>query len=1349
MSITIAVLNLVASLAILPLSYLEDERELRPSSTLTLYLVASVLIDVFASWVSTSHDFAETSAILIPGVALKVALLIVENRSKRKYFVQKYRDVCPEEFSGLINRSLFWWLKDLLLKATQRRLTPDDTYELDESLKRGDLSHRIKKSWSKRSKPEGRLSYAMSVFRCFKMELLSIIIPRLCLIAFTFAQPLLISRVIGILYEPDTRESRQYGYQLIAATVLVYLGIAFTTLHSNHLLFRFIAMFRGATVSLIYDHSMQLPQADIENAAAISLMSNDVDHISECLEELNEVWARSIELFVGVPLLVQQLGWVAFVPFLVVIISSYGSSIVTRLIGTRRAEWAAATESRISKTKSVLGEIKGIKMMGLDDKVISLLQDERIYETKKQERFCWIMVWVNVVANIPSAMAPAATFAVYMLQSWIRGSGSLDTVRAFTSLALIHLVAYPAARLLSAAPRVAASLGSLDRIQSFLLKPKMPSLRNEDFGPYRDNEDDHINDTPLPNGHGISGSEQTASRSSRFAIAAKHVDVSLPSGQNLLKGLNLSIKEGSLLCVTGPVGSGKSTLLKALLGEIECTQGFIDRSPSVNSIAYCAQNPWIPRGTVKEIVCGCFSGTKEPVDEEWYLTVLEACSLSQDILSFPLADATVVGSRGGKLSGGQKQRIALARALYQRSRLFLLDNTFSSLDAETQKEVSGSLFGRNGLFKRINATVVIVTYDVELLRQADNIAYLSTRLQGKVVQGKYTALTTIGVLKPRELQSTLLQEHDHHSDMGSGKLDAMTDFEGPSIEEVKDLDRKMGDVAVYSYYLRVIGPRRLAVFVFFASLTAFSNTFSSIWLKWWSDIHGQQAATYALIYFLLSIGVALGIGGYAWAIAVVIAPSTGRNLHKSLLDIVFKAPMSFFTNTETGTILNRFSQDMSMIQGPLSTGLLQTVTNFLAAVGEAALIATGSYYMAATIPILFLLMYLLQHFYLQTSRQLRLLELESRSPLYAHFLETLEGMETVRAFGWQSKEKQEHERRLDYSQKPYYLMFCIERWLSLALDLIVASLAGIVVALAMNFRYSTSPGLLGVSLNAVLAFNQSLAQLTTGWTNLETCLGAIARLRQLQIDVKPEQDPHGDCLYPPSSWPFQGQVSIENLNASYGMETQSLALRNINLDIHQKDHVALCGRTGSGKSTLFGALLRMLPSMNGEIKIDSIDTSRVELCTLRRRIVSITQDFVHLPGTIRLNLDPFQQCTDPDVQAILTKIHLHGKVVSLGGLESEFHISSFSTGELQLLSIARAVLQHNAQKTKLILVDEATSSLDENTANLVQNLIATEFSDSTVITIAHQADAIKRADKAVLLKNGTIERVGSPEVILT
>ena len=264
-----------------------------------------------------------------------------------------------------------------------------------------------------------------------------------------------------------------------------------------------------------------------------------------------------------------------------------------------------------------------------------------------------------------------------------------------------------------------------------------------------------------------------------------------------------------------------------------------------------------------------------------------------------------------------------------------------------------------------------------------------------------------------------------------------------------------------------------------------------------------------------------------------MAPAAGLKLHYVLLRTVLGASQSFFSLTDVGTTLNRFSQDIELIDGNLPISLLQFMGAFFMVIGQIVLISTTSGYFVITTPFLGIVLFVLQNVYLRTSRQLRYMEIEAKAPVYSYFVETLDGISTIRAFGWQKLSSSINIKRVDASQKPYYQLLCIQRWLSLVLDLIVATIAVIVTTLAINLRSSVDPGLLGIALNNILSFSRILTLLIDAWTNLETSLGAVVRIKDFQAQTAPEAQP-GEDIEPLANWPEKGSIEFQQVTASYG-----------------------------------------------------------------------------------------------------------------------------------------------------------------------------------------------------------------------
>jgi ATP-binding cassette subfamily C (CFTR/MRP) protein 1 len=422
---------------------------------------------------------------------------------------------------------------------------------------------------------------------------------------------------------------------------------------------------------------------------------------------------------------------------------------------------------------------------------------------------------------------------------------------------------------------------------------------------------------------------------------------------------------------------------------------------------------------------------------------------------------------------------------------------------------------------------------------------------------------------------------------------------------------------------------------------------------------------------------------------------------------------------------------------------------------DTALVCYGSYYMAACIPVLAAAVYLIQLFYLRTSRQLRILDLELKSPLFTHFNEMREGLATIRAFGWQESFYEGFIRALDASQRPYYLLYMIQQWLGLCLSLLVAVVAILLVTFATQFQHQTSAPALGIALVNVIGLSDTLANLITQWTNLETSIGSVARVKELEASVKSEIS-SDDVNSPLTTWPSVGAVTYDNVSAAYNEDSPAV-LHNITLSVEPGEKIGVCGKTGSGKSTLISLLFRIIPVRSGVIKIDGLNISNIRHENVRSSIIAIPQSPYILSGSVRFNLVPdiafadlsttnTIMTTDDDVVNSLKKVDLWSIVERHGGLHAPIGDLGLSQGQKQLLCLARAILRKNT--SQLLVLDEVSSSVDRHTDELIQNVIATEFEMHTVISIAHRLSSLKDCDRVVVMDEGRIVEQGQPNILL-
>ncbi|TVY88460.1 ABC transporter [Lachnellula willkommii] len=1340
-----SVLSLLAALAILFLSLLEHSRAVQPSFLVNIYLLVSLSFDaVQTRTLYLRHEKGTILGLFTANIAIKATLLLLESKNKRRCLNPPYNSYPPEAISGVFNRSFFWWLNPTLANGFRKLLTLDDLFKTDNNLLSRPLQERARHYWDK-YRTSSRFALLYTIFQCIRLPLAYVVFPRLCLIGFNYTQPFLISSAIAYVSLPIEEQNKNVGYGLIGATGLIYLGIALSTANYTHQMYRAVTTFRGSTVSLIYAKTLELQAEVYDESTALTLMSTDIDRLSTSLEAACEIWARAIELAIGLWLLERQLGWICVAPLLIVAGSIFFSSKVATRVGPRQREWIKGIQRRVGMTSSMLGSMKSVKMMGITDNLSESLQTQRIFELELSKKFRVMGLWS--LAFIPTLLAPLSCFVIFSIKAAVNGSDRLTAGETFSSLAIISLLTAPASDFLQSLPQIGMATGCLDRIQAFLLSdPRRDDRMHMDLSKTASNTEEHIS-KEQGNAFELKTLSSEVSTSPAMIVQDLHVRPSAKS-PIALHGLNFCVNRGSLAMIVGIVGSGKSTLLKSIIGELRCESGSI--SVSSKRVTYCSQSPWLPNATVRQIICGVPEASCE--DPLWYKTVLHACAFDEDVAKLPNLDDTLIGSRGVTLSGGQKQRLALARAVYARRDVNFLDDVLSAIDAKTERLVVDRLLGKAGLFKKLGSTVVLATHAVRHLPLSNQIIVLGA--DGKIAeQGSFEELRSQDgfvnriILQPELLQSKESEKVSANASSSQPLEAGPKTLRGPTASDAADLSRRIGDISVYKYYLRAIGWKNVTVSIVASVVYTFCSIFPPLWLTWYANgtVSGLPLfisiyAVSAIIALCAIVLVLLMSANKATSnLYMRITPESGARLHKVLLGSVMGAPQSFFDETDSGVTLNRFSQDMTIIDGQLPISAVLSFSSALRCVGSMGLIAMGSTYMAITCPALILAVYFLQKYYLRTSRQLRFLDLECKSPLYTHFAETLEGLSTIRAFGWQESFISANLERLDNSQRPCYMLYCIQRWLNLVLQLLITVMVVIVMALATSLTNTTSGGQLGISLSSVITFNSNLALLLWFWTQLETSLGAIARLKGFEEGTLSENKPQ-ETSVPDEEWPGSGTIDFKNVSASYGQGAP--ALSDISFRINAGEKIGICGRTGSGKSSLLSVLLRIIDIDSGSLTIDGLDLELIRRETIRSRLITIPQDPFILSGSLRLNADPGGNASDESIIAALTKVGLWDILESRGGLDANMNTNPLSQGQLQIFCLARAMLRTG--KGKVLVLDEATSSVDSETDLLMQRLVREEFSACTVLTVAHRLDTIMDSDRVIVLDAGKLVEMGSP-----
>ncbi|KAJ7091060.1 multidrug resistance-associated ABC transporter [Mycena epipterygia] len=902
-----------------------------------------------------------------------------------------------------------------------------------------------------------------------------------------------------------------------------------------------------------------------------------------------------------------------------------------------------------------------------------------------------------------------------------------------------------------------------------------------------------------------------------------------------LRDISVLFPEGKLSVITGPTASGKTALLMALLGEMTLLPGGriimsknlsrVDEYGNMHGISYAAQSPWLRHQSIKDNILFGY-----PYDDARYKQVIECCALQPDLDVLEDGDATEIGARGVNLSGGQKARVALARAVYVRSKFVLLDDPLSAVDSHTARLLFDKLLRGPLLAHR---TVVLVTHHVDLVLPGAH--YLVRMLDGRIdTQGTVEDLRAQGVL-----------EHITHDAAADAKVEepvaAIEDVDEPEEAAaaakkprklVKDEHRAVGGVkwAIYKSYLEASSYWTWG-FLFCAVLIGQVLSVSEkLWIKTWGSAYekngnstmmyhsyqsfatlnpeypmdgsfnfAQVEATSSLFnitwpsavehpLFYVGVYAAIGLTTAFVSLCSVAAQYTGalrasRLLFKQLLVSVVRATFRFHDTTPLGRMLNRFGLDMDKIDSDLA-GSLQTVNSslagFFASVITITVVFPGFLFPAVILGYIY---YRLALGYLNTGRDLRRMESNSRSPIYSDFGELLEGIVTVRAFSAENRFLDNLHTRINTATKMWYVFWMTNRWLLLNFDCL-GGLAVFITALFSITFLDNNAGLAGLAITSALTFTNAVYWACRNWTGLEVDLNSVERVVEY---LKLPQEPPAviESNRPPAYWPSSARnhslLSVENLVVKYSPELPAV-LQDISFTLKAGERIGLIGRTGSGKSTLAMSILRFVDPVSGRIVIDGIDISTIGINDLRSRLTFIPQDATLFSGTLRDNLDPFSDHDDAACMDALYRVHMisdsptgsrgpsrgqsaaaspsSSRPPSINGSTTNLSLftdvdakptvsldtqvsaggTNFSQGQRQLIAMARALLR----RSSVVVMDEATSSVDFATDAKIQKAIREEFTDSLLITVAHRLKTIIDYDRLVVLDHGKVVEFDTP-----
>ncbi|KAJ5533778.1 ABC transporter integral membrane type 1 [Penicillium freii] len=1262
-SLPAVILNIIATFAASYASFLEDQRSAKPSDLLILFFSASSICrlpQLRSLWLIPSVGVCRYLS--LASFLLTVAIIALESVQKIKILHSDYCGGTDEEKLGFWGRSFFIWVLPFLQTGYRGVLEVEDIPEVDKNLQGKCSGGELRKSWdsTRTNRSHGLIK---AVFRAYGWACVSAIPPRLAYSCFTFAQPFLITATVNYIGGPLSSEPKIYGNGLIGAYVLVYLGLAISKAVYWRQTYRTLTMMRSGLISMIYDQTIDMTAADLTDSAAITLMGTDVERIVSNLKNMHEAWASIIEVGIAIWLLERELGVACFIPLVI----SLAMVPVSSRSGQAQKQWIERVQKRLAVTANTLGNMKAVQMLGLGDFILPLVSHLREIEVKTSVAFRKLLIWQVALSNLPAVLAPFATFTIYAIVSVVRHDESILSAQAFTSLALISLLTNPLLIFCQAMPAIWQAIACFNRIEAYGANGTNSSAKYEEEM------------QPLP----------TSEKFYPSLISFQNATIAWSSEKEpVLCDLSVDIHRG-ITMIVGPVGCGKSTLIESTLHQHMVKNG--SRTASFSRAAYCPQIPWIQNDTIRNNIIGFLE-----FDQTWYDFVCEVCGLQGDLNTLSEGDTHMAGSGGISLSGGQKQRIALARAVYSRLDIVILDNVFSGLDSTSIALITNRLFGKDGHFKKLGISVILAMSTYQLLPHADQILIMD--------EGKITVLGSYNEMLSKE-PKIVSEAQKEISDLPLATVErsnsGLTIVEkkvhtGMTVQTVNDKKairvKHQGNWPVYKYYFRSAGYGLLVSFLAFTVIEAFCTSFQALWIQWWvvaneeqpNNQLGMYLGVYGLIFGLTCLSLVAG----CWLLFVRVLNNTSMNLHSDLLKTAFRASISFYQSVDTGSVTNRFSQDLELIDMMLPIYAVNCVTNFVDVFINVIILCAMGRYLAVSIPFLGVVLFFLQSYYLCTSRQVRLLDIEAKAPLYTHFLESIQGISSIKAFNWGPQMREKSNSLLNRSQRPVYMLYSIQQWLILVLDLVVGAIAVILIAMITSLRYQFNGASIGVALNILLTLNQTLANALKMWTMTEISVGAVSRVQHF-IEDTPSEEPCVASQIPPQlphDWPCSGAVEFTDVTAGYDHSTTPV-LKSLTMDIKPGEKIAVCGPSGSGKTSLIMTILQMLNLQSGRISIDGEDLAEIPGSTIRSRINVVPQDPFFMPGTLRFNLDPRQSVIDAELIRAVEKVGLWDRVRAKGGLDMEFSAADWSAGQRQLIALSRALVK----KSAILILDEATS----------------------------------------------------------
>ncbi|KAJ7163527.1 P-loop containing nucleoside triphosphate hydrolase protein [Mycena crocata] len=1325
--------GVATAVAFLAASVSEHYHSIAPSTVTSLCAVSGTAFYTYM-FLGRHCDAAAAAAVSM------FVLIFLESKSKRGLL--KPSDPVPAHESTLsfLVKPFFPHLLPILFTGYRRRITLPELRDIPLHLQADPATDKLLAALAIEDQTSSRY-LVKSTLRAFGGHFLSPIFPRLLVLAGTFAQVSLVEQMV--LYVSDKSIPKEHGIQLMAAYLVVYVSLAISNYVYSEKVNAFMVLYRSALTGSLYAKTLRLMSMaarELGQGAATTYMSVDVEKVTMGFQTLQNLWAAVLTIIIACAMLWVKAGYVMFAPLVFVIILLGTTSFISRFVGVAHKVWLKAMDVRIKLLTSVLGQLLPIKLGAYETPLEGKINTLRKLETEALKRFMYgiaVAGSLSLIGGTASFLLTLVAYTVMLAQGW-GDLPPLDASRLFALFTIVNLLNGPLIQLGQMLPTIFAAFASLGRIQGFLQLPEKT-------------ESGAALDTSLVD-------------VSSDGVKPSNVEVSLDGctfawdeKTHVLQDITVELVPHALHMIVGSVASGKSSLLMSILGETTLVAGKL--KVRAQKIALAGQTSFIYPGTLRANIL-----LDSPFDEVFYNRVIHACGLRQDIEALPRRDLTKLGDKGATLSGGQRQRLAIARAVYARADLVMLDDVFSALDGETEAHVFASLFGPDGMLKE--KTTVLVTHGVHHLSSADRVIIMDT---GKIVAfGSFVELRDAGETlhaialiafvcirllsnKPRHTFA-LASAGDVRS--GPGQLaeesaTAATVVDEEEEEELNWTNEQTSRRGAYTFYMKCTGVLRayglFVLIVIWGLAGVLTTAFLAVLTSFSGDHIDRWVAAYAAIVLIHLVSIAFTLAYFAYTLSSFTAP----RIHGAELAGVLGSPISWITKNPAGKILNRFSQDIQVADQDFPFAFINFSTCVMGAIGTFAFITIATPLLVVALPVLAVGGAYLLRFYLASSKQFRRLELGSRSPLYTLFGTTVSGLITVRAYSAQDFFQVQNAAFVNESQGALHHRLAGQLFLRVFLLWCQAILASGVALLTVWFRDTTSAAFLGIALSSLVSLAMELDFLISSWASVEN--GSVAIDRIEEFSKLPEEEKNAlkkIRINEQQAWPSTGSLNFADFSMKY-RDDLPLALKNLTFDLKGGLKIGICGRTGSGKSSTVLSLFRGVDQhlVTGKIFIDGIDISTIPLKQLRDSMSIVTQDPFLWHGSIRENLDVINACTDSEIWEALKSVEMYDAVSALDDKLDHLVVDeeSFSKGQRQLLCLARALLR----KKKIVVLDESTSSMDHITNEKIRHVVNTQMKGLTVVAIAHRISTIVDYDKILVLDRGSIAEFDAPTVLLS